>query len=200
MFVNSWFAMSSNPRTAIRKIVETNPMVGFWTMSSMYGIASCFFFAYLYSFGLFYSFIPILLSSLVLGPFVGSILLAIDASLLRITGSFFGGSAPFSYCRAATAWSKVPYCITLCMWFIFMGQDPDTVFIHVASDAPAICIALVSAAVNIWSFVLLAQALREIQSFSSSRAFYNAALARFLSFSVICLFLFVSRFAVLSII
>jgi hypothetical protein len=137
----------------------------------------------------------ILFPLLILSPFVGAIQLSFDAWLLRITGFLFGAAAPFSQLRACIAWSKVPYLITLGMWAIFIGQDPQSVFLHVASDASSICIILVSAAVNFWSFGLLVQSLREVQGFSLWSAFANCVLVSLLSISIISFLMFVSRFS-----
>lgn len=194
MPINTWFAMSSKPRDAIREIVQINPRVGFWALSSVYGIASGFFFAHFYSFGFSLSFPIIFFPLLILGPLFGSLLLRFNAGLLRMVGHLFRGSAEYSHCLAAVTWSKVPYTITLSMWLLFLVQDPSTIFLHVASEASALCIALVSLAVNAWSFLLLIQALREIQSFSLFKSLIYAIFSSFLSFSLIYLLMFVFRF------
>jgi hypothetical protein len=186
--------MSSKPRDAIREIVQIKPRVGFWALSSVYGIASGFFFAHFYSFGFSLSFPTIFVPLIGLGPLFGSLLLLFNAWLLRLVGYLFGGTAEYSHCLAAVTWSKVPYTITLLLWLFFLVQDPATVFLHVSSEGSALCIALVSIAVNFWSFLLLVQAFREIQSISLFKSLISTTLSSFFSFSFLYLLMFVSRF------
>jgi hypothetical protein len=200
MPVNPWIAISSSLGPKIREIVKANPKTGFLVISTVYGIASAFFFANFYSLGLSLSFSAVFLPLLAIGPLLGFILILFDAWLLQKTGSLVGGNATFCHCRAALAYSKIPYFFTLSMWLIFMLQDPTAIFLHVASDASAICIAIVSVAVYLWSLLLLVQLVREVQSFSIVRALLNVVSANLLSFSIICFIMFISRFIYLIIV
>ncbi len=168
---------------------EAQVSLASWVVPSIYGISSCFFLVNFYSFGFSYSFLTLALLSLFLGPLLGALQLLLDAYLLRAISR-----APFTPLLAAITWSKVPYCITLCMWLIFMGQDTSTIFLHVGSRSSDIYIILVSLAVNLWSFLLLTKAVKALQSISFSRALFNVSISSLLSFSLICFFMFISRF------
>jgi hypothetical protein len=189
-----WLEMCMKPRSSIRGIVEVNPKVGFWALSSVYGIASSFFFAHFYSLGFSHSFLSIFLSMIAVGPLLGSFFILLDAWLLQKTGSLLGGSAQFSHCRAVLAWSKAPYLISLGLWLLIFSQDPNTAFLYIASETSALSVALVTFSVYIWSLFLLVQMLRDIQLFSFLRAVVNTALVSFLSFSVICTSMFSIKF------
>ena len=101
--------------------------------------------------------------------------------ILGFTGKWLEGKAPVPHLRAAFAWSKIPTSISLMMWIVLLAAHPDYVFILDAIGPTSIFINLITWILGIWSFALLIQSVREVQSFSLGRAIINVVIAWILS-------------------
>jgi hypothetical protein len=193
MPTRTWLELCKSPSNVISEI-EANPRVGFWTLSSIYGIASSFFFAHFYSLGVSHSFALLFFSMVLIGPFLGAFFLNLDAWLLHKTSFLFGGAVPFSRCQAILAGSKVFYLITLAAWLLFFAQDPTAAFLYVSSEGSSLCVALFSFSIYLFSFFLLVQLLKAAQFITFLRALAQVTTLSLLSFSITCISMFVIRF------
>ena len=106
-----WFSVWSHPKAAIRTVVNTNPRRSFYWLAFIYGLQILLYTANQQSLGYIAHYLVVLLFSLLLAPFVGSILLFISSWVLYFTGRWLKGKAPFSHVKAVMAWSKVPFVL-----------------------------------------------------------------------------------------
>ena len=198
--MNPWLAMWTQPRQAIRAILQINPKYGVFYLAAIYSLQSFFYFANYWSLGISMPFYAILIAGLVLSPFIGLIWVYIAGWILYFTGRWLEGKAPMIHLRSAVAWSKIPTSISLLMWFVLLGTHPEYVFILDAGGPSSIFINLITTILGIWSLIILIQTVREIQFFSVGRAVINVIIAWFISFLfVFILFAILRYFYVLTV-
>lgn len=174
--LNPWVSMWNQPRSAIRAIAYRKPAYGVFYLSAIYALQCFFFYANWWSLGLtplgpFYLGLGVMLS-----PFLGFVWLYVMGAILSLTGRLFRGRASMAHLRSAMAWSSIPYSIALLMWLILFSVGPEPVFIHDYGMAPSIFVNLIGLIVGFWSFILLVQSVREVQSFSLIRSLLNVFL------------------------
>lgn len=177
--------MFSDLKTSITKsqpipsesVTEQSSSRLWWSMATLYGLVSCFFLANFYTFGISYSFFQILLALSLLAPLYGAVSFSAYAKVLQLTGRWFGGQGTMGQISLAIASSKLPYVISLAMWVWLAIKQKEFVFFHYASSSSAVLIILLSLTVFISSFCLLLRSLRDIQSFSQTRACLNAMMS-----------------------
>ena len=175
--MNPWLSMWTQPRHTIRAIIQTNPKYGVLYLAAIYSLQNFFYFSNYWSLGLSTSFFAILITGIVLCPFIGMIWLYFAGWILYFTGRWLEGKAPMRQLRTALAWSKIPTAIGLLMWFILLLAYPEYVFILDSGGPSSIFINFITSILCIWSFVLLIQSIREVQYFSVGRAIINVLLS-----------------------
>jgi hypothetical protein len=195
--MNPWMNMWAQPRVTIRTIVTSRPSYGVLRLATIYALQNLLFSANYWSLGFQFPFTAILLVSILLAPIAGIIWVYFAGWIFSFTGSWLGGRAPMSHLRAALAWSKLPSCISLLMWFILIVSKAESAFIQDVNGPSLIFGDLILTILGIWSLVLLVQSIREIQGFSILRTIGNILLAALVS-SVLSLLVFLaSRLVVL---
>ena len=192
--INPWATMWTSPRSTIRNIVNVNPSYGVFYLAWIYALQAYFFFASYWSFGLSFSFFPILLAGLLLAPLMGWIWVYFTGWILHLTGRWLGGQASMSHLRAAAAWSKLPASISLAMWLILMITGRNFVFIHGVSGPSTLFIHFILFILSIWSFVLLILSVQEVQGFAILRSILNVIFAGLLSWMLSFLIFLISRY------
>lgn len=197
---NPWFEMWAHPRATIRSIIQAHPKYGFWTLACVYALASGFYTANFYSWGLAQPFFSIFLPWLILSPFIGWIWLSFESVVLRWTSRWFGGSAPYGHVRACVAWSKVPFFISLLMWVALMVSDSESAFIQYASGPSSLFISLITLTVNIWSIVLLIQSNSEVQSIGAGKSTCAVISSLLITWISALIIMYLSRFVYLQLI
>jgi hypothetical protein len=93
--------------------------------------------------------------------------------ILHFTGKWLGGEAPISHCRAAAAWSKIPFAISLLMWLILMVGGYNVIFVNGLTGPSAFFIHFIGFILSTWSLVLLILLIQEVQGFSIPRTLIN---------------------------
>ncbi len=194
---NPWISMWTRPKPTIRSIVQVNPNQGLWLLASLYALVCGFFTANFYSWGLNNAFLPVFIPLLILSPLLGWAWFSFDAWIIQQIGVWLKGRASFVAVRASVAWSKVPYLLSLFMWAVLILMQPDTVFIQYASGPVTVFISLISLIVNIWSLLLLIEAVREVQSFSIGRAVCNIFLSLIANWIIVLILMFTARYVYL---
>lgn len=190
---NPWLSMWTHPRMTIRGILHLNARYGFWVLATVYAAAMLFYAADFYSWKQSASFHTFFIPLLLLAPLSGAIWFYFDACVLRIIGLLLGGKAPFLHVRAALVWSRVPFLISLIMWLLLFYTQPDETVIF-SRGPSAVFVHLIILMLNLWALILLIQSIREVQSFSLSRAIANVFIAGLFSFLIIITFMFVVRY------
>ncbi len=200
MGMNPWTTMWTQPRATIRSILQINPKYGVFYLAAIYILQNFFYFANYWSLGMNVPFYTILVTGIVLSPFIGLLWVYIAGWILYMTGRWLEGKAAMIDLRAVYAWSKIPTAVSLLMWLILLIAHPDYVFILDAVGPTSIFINFITLVVGVWSFVLLVQGLRQAQSFSAARAIINVIIAWVISvLLVFVLFSFVRYIYLLSV-
>ena len=181
---NPWLSIWTEPKKTIRAIVNSNAKFGFLILSAIYGLPLAFNLAQSFAFSGAVPIWAILVGSLVVCTFLGMIGISLSAWLLHLTGRWIGGKGNFQTVRAAVAWSNVPNIVTILMWFVLLGIFGAQVFNRDFSETHFVgyqagvlfLIMLVETIVSIWGFIILLNALAEVQGFSIWRAILNVVI------------------------
>ncbi len=182
--MNPFFTMWASPNKTIRAIIDYNPNLGFYFLSAITALQSFFFIFTYYELRFPIHYLLTLAIAIVLSPFVGAIWLYFLSWVLHFTGKWMKGRAPFSHVKAALAWSRLPLIIDLLMWFILSAFVSGYVALQYTSPTSILFINLISSITAIWAFVLLVQALREVQGFTMIRSVVNVILMYVILFVV----------------
>ncbi len=178
---NPWLDILVKPRDTIRGIVQENPKKGLKFLYFLYGLPFALNMAQSLSLGSHVPVWGIVLGSLVLAMIFGWFGILLISGLFFVTGKWIRGVATFPQVRAAVAWSGVPNIATILMWTlllivfggkVFYKEFAETSFIgHEAGVIFAVF--FVQSIASIWGFVILLQALGEVQGFSAWKALLN---------------------------
>jgi len=179
-----WLTMWAKPKSTIREIVHSNPKQGVLILSAIYALDNFLFYANWWSLGISYPFYQILLVAAILSPIAGFIWLYFMGWILHFTGRWLKGQAPSSHLRAALAWSRIPFSISVFMWVILLAAHPDLTFVQDGGGPSSLFINFISLALGLWSLILLVQTLREVQGFTIRRALSNVVLSFIISFII----------------
>jgi hypothetical protein len=174
---NPWLTIWTSPRETIKKIVAKDANQSIWILAVIVGFPSVL--------SLFMLFMPdasrgvSLITSAVLSPFVGMLLLNIYSWILLQTGKWLKGRADREDIRAALAWSYVPTIISL---LLFIWIEPQYIqMLHEGrtilnwDNLPATAY-LISGVFGIWALVLEIGTISQVQKFSLWRSFGNIIL------------------------
>ena len=178
---NPWLSIWTEPRKTIRSIVQVNPKFGFLLLSAVYGLPIAFNFVQSFALSTVIPLWAIIIGSLVVCTFIGVIGISICACLLQIVGKWLGGQGNFQTVRASVAWSNVPNFVTIVMWIVLLGVFGGQVFNKDFSQMSFIgyeagvvfLVMLIETIVSIWGFIILINALAEVQGFSIWKALLN---------------------------
>lgn len=178
---NPWLSIWTQPKKTIRAIVNTDAKMGFLILCAIYGLPLAFNLAQSFAFSTSVPVWAILVGSLVVCTFLGVIGISISAWLLHFTGRYLKGKADYTAVRAAVAWSNVPNIVTIGMWVLLLIVFGGNVFNKDFSQGQyfgyqagiLFIVMLVESVVSIWGFIILLNALAEVQGFSIFRALLN---------------------------
>jgi len=171
--LNPWISMWTQPRKTIRAVINTNPKMGFYFLSSIWFLQFFFLFESYYSIQFPIHWAITLIIAVILSPFLGAIMFYVFGWFLYIIGKGLNGEASYSHNRCAFAWSRLPDIIDLIIWFALSAFLSELIFARVGVGISFIFINIIAALTTIWAFVLLVGTVREIQGFSVMRAFVN---------------------------
>lgn len=182
--MNPWLSMWGQPRVTIRSILYSNPKYGIFYLASLYVLDNCFFYSNWWSLGASFPFYSIFLVSLILSPLVGLGWLYFSSWIFYFTGRWLKGEAPPVHLRAAIAWSKIPLSASVFMWLLLLAVHPEATFIQDGGGSSSLFINFITIILNIWSFILLVQSIREVQNFTLLRSIANIFLAGLITFVI----------------
>jgi hypothetical protein len=123
----------------------------------------------------------ILLFAIVLGPLFGVMTLYIGSAAIAWAGRKINGHATANDLRVAMAWSAVPTVAALLFWaigIVFVGRALFTSAPPQGMDTAAsmVIVGIPMVGLGIWSIVLLAKSVGEVQGFSAWKGLGNVAL------------------------
>jgi len=181
---NPWLSIWTEPRKTIRSIVSADPKFRFLLLSAIYGLPLAFNLVQSFALTNVIPLWAILIGSLVVCTFLGVVGISLSAWLLQFTGRWIGGKANYQTVRAAVAWSNVPNVVTILMWAVLLVVFGEQVFNSNFSQGQFIgyqagilfLVMLVETIISVWSFIILLNALAEVQGFSVWRAILNVVI------------------------
>lgn len=176
-----WVRVWVEPRETIRQIVLTNPLQKLRWLFVIYGLPIILNFAQTHSMGQNLPLWAIVLSAVLLCPFIGYLGISIISWLLKWTGAWIGGVAGFHEVRCAVAWSNVPNLAIIGSWAVLLLVFKDQLFFQGFAESVfggyqagvLFLVLLVETIASIWGFILLLKMLSEVQKFSVWRALTN---------------------------
>ncbi|OGN66426.1 MAG: hypothetical protein A2888_00545 [Chlamydiae bacterium RIFCSPLOWO2_01_FULL_28_7] len=189
---NPWFSILYNPSKTVSYILNTNPKMGFFFLSSIWFLE--FFFIYICFFGFPFhvSFFLVLLLAALLSPFLGALGIFIFSAVLYIFSKMFKGEAKFSHIKTITALSKTPYVFSLILWFSLSFFALDMIIDSNKLLDSKHFIIIISICTTIWSFIILLFSQKQIQKFSVLKSFISISLSYLLILTSLFLILFIS--------
>ncbi|MEM6469631.1 MAG: Yip1 family protein [Planctomycetota bacterium] len=173
---NPLWSMWFHPRRTIRKITATDPTLHVVLLTGLGGIVQTLNRASTRSTGDSISLPTIICLAVFLGPLSGLISLWIFSHLIRIEGNMIGGIGERENIKAAIAWSYLPGVFCLITWgislLVFGSEMFTTATPRIDSSSTLLTLFLVIAFVEIvlgiWAFVLVCNAIAEVQGFYSA--------------------------------
>jgi hypothetical protein len=172
-FLTIW----TRPRATIRGIVDTDPTYQVIPLALASGVIQALYAApALPQMGL--PLPAVVAIAIVVGSIGGFLCLYAGAWLVRLSAPLVGGRAELRDVRAALAWSMVPLLATFPFWLLRLGVfGNETIFATVlrvlANPSLALllfasfCVELI---LQVWTLVVLAKTLGEVQGISAWRA------------------------------
>jgi hypothetical protein len=187
--LNPWVSIWTKPRATIQQIVDTNPQKFVVRLTSIEGFASVLDIASLRSLGDKYDWPIIFAIAAFAGPIGGLIGLYLAGALIRWTGQWIGGKAPFQNIRAAIAWAGVPTIWALILWIpqlILFGQELFTTKIPRIHARPSLWFMflgfmVINITIALWASVVYLKCLGQVQGFSTWKALCNTILVAMVS-------------------
>jgi hypothetical protein len=181
---NPWLSIWTEPRKTIRFIVKTDPKLRLLVLCAIYGLPLALNLVQSFALSHVVPSWAIIIGSLVACTFLGVLGISISSWLLNFTGRWIGGKGSFQDIRAALAWSNVPNIVTILMWIVLLGVFGTQVFDKDFSNAQFVgyqagilfLVMLIETIVSIWGFIILLNALAEVQQFSIWKAILNVVI------------------------
>lgn len=183
--MNPWSSMWTQPRETVRQLVLAGHDGRVLLLASLAGIAEVLARASSRNMGDSFAFSNILVLAVLLGPVAGLGALYFWSWLTARTGRWLGGVADADALRVPIAWGGLPAAASLALWavaIVLLGPDLFTAQTPRVDANPALGLFLMLVAVGwivlgIWSVVLLAKGVAEVQGFASAwRGFGNLVL------------------------
>lgn len=185
---NPWTKIWVKPRETIKQIVSFDPKYAFLFLAGVYGFNMLLHMAQNISLGKDFSLIGILGGSVILSVFLGMLMISITSGLLLWTGKWIGGKGTYYPIRAAVAWSNVPIIVNVILWLVLIAYFKKEVFVDTFSETAFLggemiltaSIFLIQTVLSIWSFVIMVNALAQVQGFSAWKALLNVLIPFFM--------------------
>ena len=195
--LNPWSSMWKSPRMTIRNINEYNVRYRFFVLSTLYGWPAALQTAQFFGFSQSMSLFSILLSSLIVAPFLGMLWFYSASGLLFWIGKWFGGKASFLSIRSAVSWSNITSLVFIAAWMalillfketLFFGNFAE-IFLSPFQAISLLVISLVQIVFSCWTVVLFLQSVSEVQGFSVLKAFLSSFIAVLIALAIACGFM-----------
>ncbi len=196
--LNPWLSMWVKPRATIQQVIETDPTRWVLLLVALNGVFDVFDRAMAKNMGNQLDWTSILLLAIITGPLFGVIGLYLFGWLIGWTGRWIGGKGTHENIRAAIAWATIPTIWALALWTPMLGIFGQDMFVsptNLSSNDPNLLynfwiFGIVLFFAEITSFIILFQALGQVQGFSAWRAFGNVVLAGLIAFIPLMVIIF----------
>ena len=190
--IKPWVSMWTHPRMTIRHINEYNVRYRFLVLSTLYGWPAALQIAQSFGFSQSMPLLGILLSTLVVAPFIGMFWFYAVSGLLFWIGKWFGGVASFLSVRSAVSWSNITSLVFLAIWAGLILTFRESLFLRdfaetIINRFQAVTLLIMSSVQIVffcWTVVLFLQSLAEVQGFSVWKAFLSSFTAILIAVAV----------------
>jgi Yip1 domain len=183
--LDPWISIWTRPRATLRQILDGDPRRSVFRLAALGGVAGALKLAT--SPGIGDSHPPAMIAPLAVlgGALCGVFFLFLFTGLVRLTGSWLGGSGRSEEIRAALAWGYVPSIWGLLLWLpraALLGQETfRSVPPGIEGNPPASLffglLELLQALIGFWGLLIALKCVGEAHRFSAWRAFAALALA-----------------------
>lgn len=187
--LNPWLSIWTKPRQTIQQIVDTNPNNSVLFLAAMNGMVQILASFTILPYAVSWSIGEILLFSIVVGCFVGIILINLQSKVMLLTGGIFAGQASFREIRAAVSWAAVPNLWCVLFWiprYMLLGEQafhPLTPENIPSSDHVLMglnILSLLQFTLSIWTLIILSKCIAQVQKISAIQGFLNFLMSSFL--------------------
>lgn len=179
--VNPWLSIWTKPRATVGAIVKFDPKYRFLALSAIYGFPLLLNMAQTWELGSQLPLYAIIIGAFLLAIPLGMLGITISTALIYWTGKWIGGKASFYPVRAAVSWSSVPTLLPIITWFFIMMTWGSSTFTDAFGQSltggqrtllnVTMFVQLIS---TVWSIVILAKGLGQVQGFSAWKGLLNA--------------------------
>jgi hypothetical protein len=171
----------TRPGETVRALLENSPTHQLLILAGLAGIVSTLDRAAARSVGDHLSTSTILLIAVVLGPLFGVMTLYIFSVLIAWAGRRINGHADARDLRVAMAWSAVPTIAALAFWVLALLTVGDALFTTAPPEGLDAAVSMLVLSIpmlvlGVWSVVLLAKTVGEVQGFSAWKGLGNVVL------------------------
>ncbi len=171
---NPFLSIWMRPRQTVRALVETNPNSYVIMLSGLAGIVRAL--DRTMQQDLRAPMGTMIVMAVIIGFLGGLFSLWLISHLLKTTGDWIGGKATREHLRTAYAWSAVPSIVMLGVWGLMIGLIGEDLFRGKLPDpelnpeiaAPLMFSLLAVVVLSVWSIVLYANTVAEVQGFRSA--------------------------------
>lgn len=180
--------MLVEPRKTLRKYLEDGSPKIVLALAGLFGIENSLNWSNVYNFGDKFGLKTLLAAAVLLGPFMGILIIYFQGFLISMTGSWIGGKAKASDTRLALAFGNIPSVFVLPLWVPVLLYGGEKAFTSsqldlsggAASAAFAgvvlMQIGIIKMIMGVWTFILVLKGISETQGFSLWKAFGNILL------------------------
>ena len=166
----------TRPRYTVRRIIAANPELHVALLVCLAGIGKALDRASMRNAGDSVPMALIIGVACVFGPLGGLLSLWIGSHLIRLSGTWIGGTASRQHIQTAIAWASVPVVFALPLWIpllLLFGSDMFTEQTPRLDAQPLLLVpflacALAEIVLGVWAFVLLCNTIAEVQGFRSA--------------------------------
>lgn len=176
----------TRPRVTIRGIVARDPQLHVVLLVCLAGLEQALDRASTRNSGDQIPMVAIIAIACVFGPLGGLLKLWLGSHLIRLSGSWIGGSGTREHIKTAMAWASVPVVFVLPLWIptiLLLGSEAFTAETPRLDSQPTIYMSFIAIVIakgilSLWSLVLLCNTIAEVQGFRSAwRGLGNIILA-----------------------
>ena len=163
----------TRPRDTVRRVVAKNPELHMVLLAGLAGIGKVLDRASTSDAGDEMPTEAIIGAACAFGPLGGLLSLWIGSHLIRLTGTWVGGTGAREHIKTAIVWASVPAVFALLLWIpqiLLFGSDMFTEETPRIDAQPMLfsAIALTELVLGIWGFVLLCNTIAEVQGYRSA--------------------------------
>ncbi|HEY4551948.1 MAG TPA: Yip1 family protein [Bacillaceae bacterium] len=170
--MQTWLTIWVYPKKTVRHVIEHKTMKYAIIIMLIAGIQQVLNMASTSNLGEHLSTPAIILTSILLGPFIGLITWLVASGIYYLVGKWLGGKGTMKEMKMAVAWTYIPMIWMMILWIpnlAFIGHEMFTKEIEpdLGKALMLMFTGCLEIALGIWMMVISARAIGEVHRFSS---------------------------------